>query len=81
MSVLSEKMSGLAPRMVMFDPTLKDHLRAYYSTKYLGKQDPTLRFFLEKPFASIPAMMEHKISQELLKKELSPMLDYSYAEL
>lgn len=50
---------------VTFDPKIAEHLQAYYSLHYRGRQT-NLRFRLEKPFTNIVSMMQHKICQEHL---------------
>lgn len=45
-----------------FDAHNPDHVAAYICLKQYGRQHPTLRFFLEDPFTSIPHLMESRIS-------------------
>lgn len=47
---------------VIFDPEIEEHRKAYINLRVNGKQTPELRFILEHPFLTIPAMMEYKIS-------------------
>ena len=74
MNVLQRK---FASRYVSFDPTNKDHLEAYYTLRYKGRQDKELRFFLEDPFLDCVSMMQHKITQEHLKNEFGSR-DFSF---
>lgn len=60
--------------MVDFDPTNPEHLKAYRSlcigedepTGVRIKQHPTLRFNIQAPFETVPAMLQYKIGQAYL---------------
>ena len=63
---------------VTFDPKLQEHLRAYYTLHYRGRQS-NLRFRLEKPFKDVLSMMHHKIAQQHIKDNLKEFaLDLRY---
>lgn len=44
-----------------FNPKNKDHLRAYKSLRFDGKQLPEYRFFIEDPYVDVVSMMQAKI--------------------
>lgn len=69
MSVLDKAMEDILPKLVTFDPCTKDHLDAYYTLKYEGKQSKKYRFNLEMPFVDILHMMEHKICANVIRTE------------
>lgn len=45
-----------------FDAHNPEHVAAYVCLKNYGRQHPTLRFYLEDPFSSVPHLMESRIS-------------------
>ncbi len=45
-----------------FDATNPEHVAAYVCLKQYGRQHPTLRFYLEDPFLTIPHLMESRIA-------------------
>jgi hypothetical protein len=49
-----------------FDATNPSHLTAYICLKNHGRQHPTLRFYLEDPFLSVPHMMESRVADLFL---------------
>jgi hypothetical protein len=65
------------PVEVNFNPTNKEHLTAYYSLKYLGKQ-LNYRFNIPRPFNNVISMMEHYIGQYHLSNVLNCPLSLDY---
>lgn len=51
----------------MFDAHNPAHIAAYQCLKHYGRQHPTLRFYLEEPYVSVPHMMEARIAEAYLK--------------
>lgn len=51
-----------------FDANNMEHVAAYVCLKRYGRQHPTLRFYLEDPFTSIPHLMESRIADAYLAK-------------
>jgi hypothetical protein len=67
-----------AKEYITFDPKLQEHLQAYYTLHYRGKQS-NLRFRLEKPFTNVVAMMQHKICEMQLQQSIKGFaLDLRY---
>lgn len=64
--------------MVDFDPSNTEHLEAYRAlcigesapTGIHIRQHPTLRFNLEAPFETVPAMLQYKIGQAFLQERV-----------
>ena len=51
-----------------FDASNEEHVRAYVCLKKFGRQHPTLRFYLEDPFLSVPHLMESRIADRFLSQ-------------
>lgn len=51
-----------------FDASNPEHITAYVCIKKLGRQHPTLRFYLEDPFLNIPDLMESRIGDAFLEQ-------------
>ena len=62
--------------LVEFEPSNTDHLLAYYSLKYKGKQS-AMRFKTHPGFQDVLSTMQFKISQAYLKQTLGE-LDFRY---
>lgn len=48
---------------VDFDPKNPEHVAAFIALTVHGRQHPTLRFRLAKPFLDIRSMMHHRIGE------------------
>jgi hypothetical protein len=58
-----------AKPLVKFDPKNKEHIEAFRSVYFNGKQHPTLRFELEEGYASVVSMASDKLLRRFLKHE------------
>ncbi len=74
--LLCATLDPVQKRYVSFDPKNPEHLEAYrmlcIGTTKEGKleltfrQHPTLRFYLEAPFETVPAMLHYRVGQAYL---------------
>jgi hypothetical protein len=62
--VLPRVSEGL--RTETFDPTNSEHLDAFTQLVFGGKQHPTLRFHLDRPFLDVRAMMHDRVARAYL---------------
>jgi hypothetical protein len=46
-----------------FDARNPEHLKAYMCLAYHARQHPTLRFYLEEPYQSVPSLMSARIAE------------------
>jgi len=46
-----------------FDAHNEEHLQAYLCLSLHGRQHPTLRFYLEEPYQSVPSLMNARIAE------------------
>lgn len=53
-------------KYVEFDPADPEHLKAYASLAYAGRQLPHLRFFLSEGYSDVVSMMRDKITRQYL---------------
>lgn len=49
---------------VEFDPRKPEHLKAFHSVYFTGRQHPTLRFVLEDGYQSVVTMAQDKIIKQ-----------------
>ena len=57
--MIREFEDSVRSRYVTFDPSVEEHMEAFYQLRWCGKQS-SLRFHLETPFLDVMAMMLHK---------------------
>lgn len=49
-----------------FDASNPKHVEAYVCLKKFGRQHPTLRFYIEDPFLTVPHLMESRVADAFL---------------
>lgn len=50
-----------------FNASNPEHVKAYVCLKKFGRQHPTLRFYIEDPFLTVPHLMESRIADRFLE--------------
>ena len=61
----------VSKKHVIFDPNDKDHLQAFHSFYFKGKQHPTLRFTLEEGYSSVVTMAQNKIINTFIQEKVN----------
>lgn len=67
-TVLQNAHSSL--RTVSFDAKNKEHIKAFVTLHYRGRQHPTLRFHLEQPYLDVRSMMIDKLIRKSVGKAM-----------
>lgn len=49
-----------------FDASNPEHVKAYVCLKKFGRQHPTIRFYIEDPFLTVPHLMESRVADQFL---------------
>lgn len=65
-TVLQAAQANIA--LVTFDVKNKEHVKAFVMLHYAGRQHPTLRFLVEKPFLDVRSMMMDKMVRKAAGK-------------
>lgn len=52
---------------VEFDPTNREHVKAFAQFEYCGQQHPTLRFVLKAPFLDVRTMIRSMIAEQYVR--------------